>query len=133
MGVSLARARQNPLLKGTSKPPSTRRRKATMSSSQPAQATSSSSQPAQATGSSSQPAQATGSSSQPVQAAASSSEPKPHDKKAARGKPLKVRKTGNIPHGVGTLWIPFTNRPFEVYGNRVYDISDLNPQQPPQE
>lgn len=120
-------------MQGTPKPPSTRKRKGTGPSSQPAQAAASSSQPAQATGSSSQPAQATGSSSQPVEAAGSSSNPKPHAKKASRGKPLKVRKTGKIPHGVGTLWSPFTNRPFEVFGDRVYDRSDLNPQQPPQE
>ncbi|KAH0868841.1 hypothetical protein HID58_075863 [Brassica napus] len=56
-----------------------------------------------------------------------------HAKKAPRGPPLKVRKTTNIHHGVGTLWSPFTNRPFEVLGDRVYDRSDLNPQPPPQE
>ena len=97
---------------GTPKPPSTRRRKT------------------QNTGSSSQSVHATGSSSQPVEATGSSN-PKPHAKKPSRG-PLKVRKTANIPHGVGTLWSPFTNRPFEVFGDRVYDRSDLNPQ-PPQE
>lgn len=108
---------------GTPKPPSTRRRKT--------QNTGSSSQPVHATESSSQSVHATGSSSQPVEATGSSSNPKPHAKKPSRG-PLKVRKTANIPHGVGTLWSPFTNRPFEVFGDRVYDRSDLNPQ-PPQE
>ncbi|KAH0877217.1 hypothetical protein HID58_064611 [Brassica napus] len=104
-------------------PPSTRRRKT--------QNTGSSSQPVHATESSSQSVHATGSSSQPVEATGSSSNPKPHAKKPSRG-PLKVRKTANIPHGVGTLWSPFTNRPFEVFGDRVYDRSDLNPQ-PPQD
>ncbi|KAJ4875951.1 Uncharacterized protein Rs2_40969 [Raphanus sativus] len=52
---------------------------------------------------------------------------KAHMKKAPRGPPLKIRKTGNIPHGVGTFWSPFTDRPFEVFGDRVYDRSDLNP------
>ncbi|KAL0650646.1 hypothetical protein Bca4012_093337 [Brassica carinata] len=105
------RPRKN-LEEGTPKPPSTRRRKT------------------QNTGSSSQSVHATGSSSQPVEATGSSN-PKPHAKKPSRG-PLKVRKTANIPHGVGTLWSPFTNPPFEVFGDRVYDRSYLNPQ-PPQE
>ncbi|CAH2052446.1 unnamed protein product [Thlaspi arvense] len=51
-------------------------------------------------------------------------------KKAPRGKPLKIRKTGNIPHGVGTLWSPFTDRPFEVFGNYFYDRSTSNSQPP---
>uniref|UniRef100_A0A0D3DMH5 MULE transposase domain-containing protein n=1 Tax=Brassica oleracea var. oleracea TaxID=109376 RepID=A0A0D3DMH5_BRAOL len=108
--------------KNLEEPPSTRRRKT--------QNTGSSSQPVHATESSSQSVHATGSSSQPVEATGSSN-PKPHAKKPSRG-PLKVRKTANIPHGVGTLWSPFTNPPFEVFGDRVYDRSDLNPQ-PPQE
>ncbi|WZZ41373.1 hypothetical protein YC2023_037632 [Brassica napus] len=119
---------------GIPKPPSTRRRKTQNigSSSHPVHATGASSQPVHATESSSQPVEATGSSSQPVEATGSSSDPKPHPKKPSQG-PLKVRKTANIPHAVGTLWSPFTNRPFEVFGDRVYDRSDLNPQPPPQE
>ncbi|WZZ36986.1 hypothetical protein YC2023_020387 [Brassica napus] len=102
---------------GPPKPPSTRRKRT--SSSQPVQAAESSSQiPTHSTA---------------PQPSVSSSDPKPHAKKAPRGPPLKVRKTTNIPHGVGTLWSPFTNRPFEVLGDRVYDRSDLNPQPPPQE
>ncbi|KAH0892680.1 hypothetical protein HID58_055109 [Brassica napus] len=102
---------------GPPKPPSTRRKRT--SSSQPVQAAESSSQiPTHSTA---------------PQPSISSSDPKPHAKKAPRGPPLKVRKTTNIPHGVGTLWSPFTNRPFEVLGDRVYDRSDLNPQPPPQE
>ncbi|KAH0929178.1 hypothetical protein HID58_014905, partial [Brassica napus] len=113
------RPRKN-LEEGAPKPPSTIRKKTqnTGSSSQPVHATGSSSQPVHATGSSSQPVHVTGSSSQPVEATGSSSDPKPHAKKPSRG-PLKVRKTANIPHGVGTLWSPFTNRPFEVFGDRV--------------
>ncbi|KAF2612792.1 hypothetical protein F2Q70_00009289 [Brassica cretica] len=111
-------------MQGIPKPPSTRRRKT--------QNIGSSSHPVRATGASSQHVHATGSSSQPVEATGSSSDPKPHPKKPLRG-PLKVRKTANIPHAVGTLWSPFTNRPFEVFGDRVYDRSDLNPQPPPQE
>ncbi|KAL0789400.1 hypothetical protein Bca101_005646 [Brassica carinata] len=103
--------------KGPPKPPSTRRKRT--SSSQPVQAAESSSQiPTHSTA---------------PQPSVSSSDTKPHAKKAPRGPPLKVRKTTNIPHGVGTLWSPFTNRPFEVLGDRVYDRSDLNPQPPPQE
>ncbi|KAJ0246585.1 hypothetical protein HA466_0170990 [Hirschfeldia incana] len=98
----------------TPKPPSTRKRKTQPigSSSQPVHATGSSfplvhatgssSQAVHATGSSSQHVHTTGSSSQPVEATGSSSDPKPHAKKRSRG-PLKVRKTANIPHGVGTL------------------------------
>ncbi|CAG7885285.1 unnamed protein product, partial [Brassica rapa] len=78
-----------------------------------------------------------GSSSQPLQTAQSSyafpaassapqqsvpsNQPAKHVKKASRGRPLKIRKIGNIPSGSGTLWSPFTDRPFEVFGNRVYD------------
>ncbi|XP_048609908.1 uncharacterized protein LOC125585241 [Brassica napus] len=102
---------------GPPKPPSTRRKRT--SSSQPVQAAESSSQiPTHSTA---------------PQPSVSSTDPKPHAKKAPRGLPLKVRKITNIPHGVGTLWSPFTNRPFEVLGDRVYDRSDLNPQPPPQE
>lgn len=78
-----------------------------------------------------------GNSQTPITSSApqpSLNETMPHMKKAARGRPLKIRKTGNIPHGIGTFWSPFTDRPFEVFGNRVYDRSDLNPHppQPPQ-
>lgn len=110
------------LIQDKPKPPSTRRRKT--SSSQPL---ASSSQSVQAAESSSQiPAHSTA-----PQPSVSSSDPKPHVKKAPRGRPLKIRKTASIPHGVGTLWSPFTNRPFEVFGDRVYDRSNLNPQPPP--
>lgn len=87
-------------------------------------------------GSSSQPVQVGESSSQiPVTSSApqpstSSNQMQPHVKKARRGRPLKIRKTGKIPHGVGTFWSPFTDRPFEVFGDRVYDRSDLNPKPP---
>ncbi|KAF2568146.1 hypothetical protein F2Q68_00027128 [Brassica cretica] len=75
---------------------------------------------------------ATTGSSQPIQSTAtaeadvSCSAPQPfvstnrlkaHVKKAPRGPPLKIRKTGNIPHGVGKFWSPFTDRPFEVFGD----------------
>ncbi|KAF3555763.1 hypothetical protein F2Q69_00016342 [Brassica cretica] len=74
----------------------------------------------------------TGCCSQPIQSTAtaeadvSCSAPQPfvstnrlkaHVKKAPRGPPLKIRKTGNIPHGVGKFWSPFTDRPFEVFGD----------------
>ncbi|KAH0856570.1 LOW QUALITY PROTEIN: hypothetical protein HID58_084831 [Brassica napus] len=101
-------------------PPSTRRRKT------------------QNTRSSFQHVHATGSSSQSVHVTGSSSQPKPLDSHLTPSLMLRnlnedlLRKTANIPHGVGTLWSPFTNRPFEVFGDRVYDRSDLNPQ-PPQE
>ncbi|CAH8325410.1 unnamed protein product [Eruca vesicaria subsp. sativa] len=44
-----------------------------------------------------------------------------HVKKASRGRPLKIRKLGNIPSGSGTFWSPYIDRPFEVFGNRFYD------------
>ncbi|KAJ4907863.1 SWIM-type domain-containing protein [Raphanus sativus] len=52
---------------------------------------------------------------------------KPHVKKAPRGRPLKIKKVAKVPHGVGAFWSPYTDRPFEVFGNRVYDRSNLNP------
>ncbi|KAH0892847.1 hypothetical protein HID58_055276, partial [Brassica napus] len=117
---------------GTPKPPLTRRRK-TPTTGSSSQALHTSSEPVHASESSSQiPTHST--APQPL---VLSSDPKPHAKKASKGRFLKVRKTTSIPHGVGTLWCPFTNRPFEVFGDRVYDRSDLNPQQspppPPQE
>ncbi|KAF3572458.1 hypothetical protein F2Q69_00063549 [Brassica cretica] len=41
-----------------------------------------------------------------------------------------IRKTAAIPFGVGMFWSPYTDRPFEVFGDRVYDKSNLNPQDP---
>nr|VDC96101.1 unnamed protein product [Brassica oleracea] len=119
-------------MQGTPKPPLTRRRK-TPTTGSSSQALHTSSEPVHASESSSQiPTHST--APQPL---VLSSDPKPHAKKASKGRFLKVRKTTSIPHGVGTLWCPFTNRPFEVFGDRVYDRSDLNPQQspppPPQE
>ncbi|KAF2566478.1 hypothetical protein F2Q70_00026772 [Brassica cretica] len=57
-------------------------------------------------------------------------EVKPHVKKAPTGRPLKIRKTAAIPFGVGTFWSPYTDHPFEIFGDRVYDRSNLNPQDP---
>ncbi|KAJ0263091.1 hypothetical protein HA466_0035150 [Hirschfeldia incana] len=87
-----------------------------------------------------------GSSSQPLQNAQSSSafpavssapqqsvtsnQPAKHVKKASRGRPLKIRKIENIPSGSGTFWSPFTDRPFEVFGKRVYDRSATDSQHP---
>lgn len=84
-----------------------------------------------ATTSSSQPIQSNATSEARVscsvpQPSVSASCLKPHVKKASRGRPLKIRKTGSTTHGVGTFWSPFTGRPFEVFGDRVYDMSDFN-------
>ncbi|KAF2620450.1 hypothetical protein F2Q68_00042547 [Brassica cretica] len=83
-----------------------------------------------------------GSSSQPVpsnaigdldvsfsapQPSSSTNQVKPHVKKALRGRPLKINKSSKVPHGVGAFWSPYTDRPFEVFGNRIYDRSNLNP------
>lgn len=83
-------------------------------------------------GSSSQPVPSTAigecdlSSSAP-QPSSSTNQVKPHVKKAPRGRPLKIKKVAKVPHGVGAFWSPYTDRPFEVFGNRVYDRSNLNP------
>ncbi|CAH2047291.1 unnamed protein product [Thlaspi arvense] len=106
-------------------PPKPRKKCSAETNSQPAPATSSQ---AEQTGDSSSQPQVISSAPQP----SSNQPPKPHAKKAPRGKPLKIRKTGNITHGVGTLWSPFTDRPFEVFGSRFYDRSTSNPQ-PPEE
>ncbi|CAA7052254.1 unnamed protein product [Microthlaspi erraticum] len=71
-------------------------------------------------------------SSSAPQPSVSTKQVKPHVKKAARGKQLKVKKTIPVPYGVGTFWSPYTNRPFEVFGDRVHDRSGFD-QQPPQE
>ncbi|CAH2080092.1 unnamed protein product [Thlaspi arvense] len=109
-------------------PPKPRKKHAPSATS--SQAVETSSQPAPPATSSQ--AEQTETSSAPQASASSSQPPKPHAKKAPRGKPLKIRKTGNIPHGIGTLWSPFTDRPFKVFGNRFYDRSTSNPQ-PPEE
>ncbi|CAH2045006.1 unnamed protein product [Thlaspi arvense] len=54
---------------------------------------------------------------------------KPLPKK--RGRPLKTRKVENIPRGVGTFYSPYTGKAFEVFGDRVYDMSNNDPQPPP--
>ncbi|XP_048608921.1 uncharacterized protein LOC125584471 [Brassica napus] len=69
-------------------------------------------------------------SSSAPQPSSSTNQVKPHVKKAPTGRPLKIRKTAAIPFGVGTFWSPYTDRPFEVFGDRVYDRSNLNPQDP---
>lgn len=53
---------------------------------------------------------------------------KPKAKK--RGRPLKTRKVENIPRGVGTFWSPFTGRPFQVFRDKAYDMSNNDPQRP---
>ncbi|CAA7042007.1 unnamed protein product [Microthlaspi erraticum] len=55
---------------------------------------------------------------------------KPHVKKAPKGRPLRVKKTIPVPYVVGTFWSPYTNHQFEVFGDRVYDRSGLDPQAP---
>ncbi|KAJ4906197.1 SWIM-type domain-containing protein [Raphanus sativus] len=65
------------------------------------------------------------------QQSVTSTQPAKHVKKASRGRPLKIRKIENIPSGSGTFWSPFTDRPFEVFGNRIYDRSATD-SQPPQ-
>ncbi|KAL0651279.1 hypothetical protein Bca4012_093970 [Brassica carinata] len=69
-------------------------------------------------------------SSSAPQPSSSTNQVKPHVKKAPTGRPLKIRKTAAIPFGVGTFWSPCTDRPFEVFRDRVYDRSNLNPQDP---
>lgn len=69
-------------------------------------------------------------SSSAPQPSSSTNQVKPHVKKAPTGRPLKIRKTATIPYGVGTFWSPYTDRPFEVFGDRVYDRSNLNLQDP---
>ncbi|KAF3495775.1 hypothetical protein DY000_02057911 [Brassica cretica] len=69
-------------------------------------------------------------SSSAPQPSSSTNQVKPHVKKAPTGRPLKIRKTAAIPFGVGTFWSPYTDRPFEIFGDRVYDRSNLNPQDP---
>lgn len=69
-------------------------------------------------------------SSSAPQPSSSTNQVNPHVKKAPTGRPLKIRKTAAIPFGVGTFWSPYTDRPFEVFGDRVYDRSNLNPQDP---
>lgn len=66
-------------------------------------------------------------SSSAPQPSSSTNQVKPHVKKAPRGRPLKIKKVAKVPHGVGAFWSPYTDRPFEVFGNRVYDRSNLNP------
>lgn len=109
------------VFQATPKPPSKPRAKRKA----PTNASSSQPLPPTATG------EAEVSSSAP-QPSVSTNQVQPHVKKAAKGRPLKIKKTIPVPYGVGTFWSPFTNRPFEVFGDRVYDRSGVNPQ-PPQD